>query len=261
MVTYLHPHAAPYAADGSRPDAVVLVHGFTGSPAHLRPLAEELHARGYSVRAPLLAGHGTEPGHLRYAKAGDWVASARVAVDEVRDRGRVHLVGLSMGGLISLVLAAEVGASSVCTINTPLVVRDKLTYVAPLASRLRPVVSWPAQEPDIEPSMLPYWQGYECFPTKAAAGLVALMGRAVPAARALDLPALVVQSRTDETVDPRSSDLLAGLLGARASQVWLGHSLHIATLDRERHRITDALVRHLENAGAAGGPAPTGPRV
>ncbi len=251
MARYLHPHAAPYAADASGPDAVVLVHGFTGSPAHLRPLAEELHAQGYSVRVPLLAGHGTEPGHLRYVKATDWVASARAAVDEVRDHGRVHLAGLSMGGLISLVLADEVGATSICTINTPLVVRDKRTYVAPLASRLMPQVSWPEQQPDIEPAMVPYWQGYESFPTRSSAGLVTLIGRAVPAARALDLPALVVQSRTDETVDPRSADLLAGLLGARATQVWLEHSLHIATLDRERHRITEALLDHLESA--AGG--------
>ena len=38
---------------------VVLVHGFTGSPAELRLLAHALHAEGYGVEVPLLAGHGT----------------------------------------------------------------------------------------------------------------------------------------------------------------------------------------------------------
>jgi hypothetical protein len=39
--------------------------------------------------------------------------------------GRLHLAGLSTGGLISLVLAAEVEAATTTTINSRLLVRNK----------------------------------------------------------------------------------------------------------------------------------------
>ena len=51
------PDEQPFAHDGG-PVGVVLSHGFTGTPASMRPWAEHLAAAGYSVRLPLLPGHG-----------------------------------------------------------------------------------------------------------------------------------------------------------------------------------------------------------
>ena len=53
------PGAGPIRLD--RPGgahAVLLVHGFGDTPQTLGYLARDLHARGYTVRAPLLPGHG-----------------------------------------------------------------------------------------------------------------------------------------------------------------------------------------------------------
>ena len=36
---------------------IILVHGFTGSPAELKELGEELHKEGYTVQGVLLPGH------------------------------------------------------------------------------------------------------------------------------------------------------------------------------------------------------------
>ena len=36
-----------------------MLHGFTGNPQSMRPLAEALAAAGYTVDLPLLPGHGT----------------------------------------------------------------------------------------------------------------------------------------------------------------------------------------------------------
>ena len=53
----LVPEAEPFAADGGRV-GVVVSHGFTGNPSSMRPWAEHLAAACYSVRLPLLPGHG-----------------------------------------------------------------------------------------------------------------------------------------------------------------------------------------------------------
>ncbi|MDJ0664610.1 MAG: alpha/beta fold hydrolase [Acidimicrobiia bacterium] len=243
MPELMDPLAAAFRLDGSNGEAVVLVHGHTGNPAHFHPLAKELNAAGFTVTVPRLAGHGTSMEDMATTGSRDWVASARRAVNDVSDHERIHLAGLSMGGLISLVLAAETGAASVTTINSPLLVRNKKFYAAPVVRFFVKKVEWPDDgEPDIDEEVRPYWLTYPGFYTSTANGLLALMGRAVVAARRLEIPSLVIQSRTDETVDPRSASILHRLLGEQSRLVWLENSLHMAPLDRERDKIAAAVL-------------------
>ncbi|NDF43604.1 MAG: hypothetical protein EB137_03350, partial [Actinobacteria bacterium] len=51
-----------YRAEGSGANShigVILVHGFTGSPASMRPFANFLNKKGYRVTVPLIPGHGS----------------------------------------------------------------------------------------------------------------------------------------------------------------------------------------------------------
>lgn len=250
MTDLIDPLAAAFRHEGTNGEAVILIHGFTGVPAHFRPLGGVLNEAGYTVIAPRLAGHGTSVEDLAMTSAADWIDSARAAARDVADHRRLHLVGLSMGGLISLVLAQPIKAATVTTINTPLIVRGKQLYLARLVHRFLPRIEWPAEgPPDLDDEMKPFWITYPGFPTRSAAHLVSTMRRAVFAARRLDIPSLVIQSRTDESVDPRSARILARLLGDRCQLVWLERSMHNSLLDRERDRIARAVLDHL--AGSA----------
>lgn len=245
MAELIHPLAAEFRLEGTNGEAVVLIHGFTGVPAHFRPLGSFLNDHGYTVVAPRLAGHGMTMAELAAAGANDWIASARSTIEEVADHDRTHLAGLSMGGLISLLLATPTGAATVTTINSPIIIRDKRAYAAPIARFFVREVSWPESEPDLDEEMEQYWMPYPGFPTRGAASLLLIGGRALWAARRLDVPALVIQSRTDETVDPRSGRILARVLGEQARSLWLENSLHVAVLDRERDVIARELLDHL----------------
>ena len=50
--------AEPFSAAGG-PYGVLVLHGFTGNPGSMRPLAEAFADAGFSVELPLLPGHGT----------------------------------------------------------------------------------------------------------------------------------------------------------------------------------------------------------
>src|SRR5262245_46691415 len=83
----------------------VLFHGLTGAPSELRTLAIALGSSGWRVETPLLPGHGRTPEALLPLDAGDLLGFARRTVLE---RDRPQLVGgLSMGGLLAIVAAAE----------------------------------------------------------------------------------------------------------------------------------------------------------
>ena len=75
-----------FAADGSGPNAktgIVFVHGFTGSPASMRPWAHFLNDKGYTVRIPRLPGHGTKWQDLNEVKWQEWPDRASKDVEEL----------------------------------------------------------------------------------------------------------------------------------------------------------------------------------
>ena len=100
-----------WAAIGTGKNArvgVLLVHGFTGSPASMRPWGEFLHSKGYTVRVPLLPGHGTQPEPLNKVKWQEWPAKVEFELSELRKScDHIFLVGLSMGGGTVLNVAAS----------------------------------------------------------------------------------------------------------------------------------------------------------
>ncbi|MDH3250005.1 MAG: alpha/beta fold hydrolase [Acidimicrobiia bacterium] len=244
MTELFDPLAGPFRHEGSNGEAAVLVHGFTGVPAHFRPMGQVLADAGYTVIAPLLAGHGTTIEDMAETGREDWVETVRRAYASVDgEHDRVHLVGLSMGGLISIIVGADTGAATITTINSPIVFRDKKIYLAGIGRIFQPEVRWPEEDPpDLDEEVRPYWLTYSGFPTKASVDLLSISRQALRTAETVSCPALVVQSLVDESVDPRSATKLTAAFGPSTRLVWLESSRHNALLDRERHVIHQAVL-------------------
>jgi carboxylesterase len=66
-------------------------------------------------------------------------------------------------------------------------------------------------------------------------------------------PALVIQSRADETVKPKSGEIIFDGLGSpEKGMVWLEISRHVALLDDERDVIAAEVLEHLEQSSRIG---------
>jgi esterase/lipase len=78
---------SPLSIDGDE-RGVLCLHGITGTPFEIRPLAEALARRGCTVRAPMLAGHGRTLADLAASGWQDWLRSAEEAFDELRAPSR-----------------------------------------------------------------------------------------------------------------------------------------------------------------------------
>jgi carboxylesterase len=101
------PGSEAYASDAG-PLGVLLLHGFGGSPASLRTVAEWFTGTGASVRLPRLPGHGTSFEDLAATRWPQWVDEAGRALTELVDRcDRVAILGHSMGAALALHLAAN----------------------------------------------------------------------------------------------------------------------------------------------------------
>lgn len=234
MNEYFHPHVHPWRLDGTNGEAVVLLHGWTGSPSHWRPLGTKINEAGYTVICPALAGHGTSLEHMSTTGMEDWLASAYAAYGDAAGHSRIHMAGLSMGGLLSIIVGADVGAATVTTVNSPIAVPGEWrARFVPLIALFKKYRYWEAEDPP-DPSVGEYWVAYEGSPTVSNAELLAVRDVALEAAPRFRNPSLVIQSLTDETVKPISAKYIVRALGGPASLVWLPNSKHVAVLDRER---------------------------
>ncbi|HVB94744.1 MAG TPA: alpha/beta fold hydrolase, partial [Acidimicrobiales bacterium] len=99
--------AEPWSCQGGSHGALVL-HGFTGNPQSMRPLAMALGKAGFTVDLPLLPGHGTAIEDMIPTRWADWSGAAEAAYEGLSGRcDRVVVTGLSMGGTLSCWLAAH----------------------------------------------------------------------------------------------------------------------------------------------------------
>ncbi|HEY0714774.1 MAG TPA: alpha/beta fold hydrolase, partial [Polyangia bacterium] len=99
---------SPFYARGTGQRAVLCLHGFTGTPFEVRPLAEALAAQGFTTLAPVLAGHGGTVDDLAETTHVEWLASAETALQALsREVGGapIMVAGFSLGGLLALRLA------------------------------------------------------------------------------------------------------------------------------------------------------------
>ena len=110
-----------------RRDAVLCVHGLTGTPYEVRPIGEALATAGLRAVGPMLPGHGGECEALARVGHEDWIDAVDLAYSKLANQHeRVFVVGLSLGGLLSLWLAARVEVEALVVIGTPLHLRTRL---------------------------------------------------------------------------------------------------------------------------------------
>jgi carboxylesterase len=87
---------------GGKP-AALLIHGFPGTPAELRPLGRSLHQAGWTVQGPLLPGFGPEIATLPQRQASEWIEAVRQVVADLQSRhDPVILIGYSMGAALAV---------------------------------------------------------------------------------------------------------------------------------------------------------------
>ena len=215
----------------------------------MRLVADDLVAAGYGVAAPLLPGHGTHIEHMTSAGWREWVrASAEAADDVIGSGARLHVGGLSMGGLLGILLATAFDFASLTTINAPLRTSDPRIHLSMLVHGSARVVAEPEREhpPGFAAD---YDHGYRDSPVGSVGDLYLLMRAARKALPKISAPTLVIQSRVDQTVHPKSGSMIYDRAGSAFKRlVWLEESSHVATLDTERHRVSSEMIRHIQDA-------------
>ena len=236
----------PFAFDRG-PIGCVLLHGFTAAPKEMRPLGDYLAARDYTVRGVRYAGHGTSPQDLARTSWRDWVTSAEEAVAELRGHcAQVWAIGLSLGGLISLQLAARHLVDGVCAMAPAIYPPDRRMVIARL---LTPFMPYSRKDlADLhDPIALAEHADYDLIPTRAVAELYALMRHTRRRLNQVDAPLLLIFARHDRVVPLHTLDTIwARVASTDRQRLILERGGHIITEDYDTDLACAAISQFLQ---------------
>ncbi|OEF97856.1 alpha/beta hydrolase [Desulfuribacillus alkaliarsenatis] len=223
--------------EGSKEIGVLLTHGFTGSPAEVRPLGEFLNQQGYTVYAPLLAGHGTCVEDMEQTNWQDWWKSVELGYEKLKVEGCREIIacGLSMGGILSLKVAINYPLKAVISMCAPIYLSDRRAYFMSVLKYFRRFHK-KSERYNGAPSR--EISGYLATPLACVPSLIELIKQVKPLLGHIEVPALIMQAEQDLTVRPASGSYIYEHIGSyRKQYITYEKSGHIITIDKEREKV------------------------
>jgi carboxylesterase len=226
----------PWSHAAGSEAGVVVIHGFTGTPASVRAVAEAFAAAGHDVELPRLPGHGTSIEDMLGTGWADWSGEVAACLGRLCERvDVVVLVGQSMGGTLALRAALDhPSVAALVCINPATCLRDDET-MAMLDDFLEDGIEIvPGEGSDIaDPDSTDIaYPGTPLAPLKSLLldGVAPITDRFGE----LTMPLRLFTSRQDHVVLPSDSVHLATTYGGPVDHTWLERSYHVATRDFDR---------------------------
>lgn len=259
-------------------EAILLIHGITGTPSEMRYLGRRLHKAGYTVFCNTLPGHCSTLGDLKKAT---WQQIEEACVEDfsrLKDgHKRVFIGGLSMGALMSIHLAHKFPSdvSGIVALAPTIfydgwalqkgkAVMELVWHVPWIRNMVNIRENWPFGLKD------EYLRAHmERFYKNAKAGefdkKVFLFGspffpmcslyqhhlftkvvkREIPFVKT---PILLIHARQDDMVSIKNSQYIYDTIGSAVkSLVVLEDSYHMVTIDNEKDRVAQEAVKFMKS--------------
>ena len=245
------PGAEGFTLEGSTSRALLLLHGFGDTPQTLRYLGGRLHAAGFTVRAPLLPGHGRGLRDFARASADDYASAARDELARLRERASwVGVIGLSMGGAIAASLTADAEDVRLLVLLAPYLTPPRpvalLARTAPLWSLAVPYFGGRGGESSVhDPVARAESFAYGMIPPSAVRALCSTAAAGRRALPSISVPTLVVNSREDNRIPFVLAETATASLAGPTERRWVTGCGHVITVDYCRDVVADMVLDFL----------------
>ncbi len=227
---------------------VLLLHGFTGSPASVLPWARGIHEAGFTVSVPRIAGHGTRWQDLNKSTWEDWYDSVESAFRTLKANcDRVFVGGFSVGGALDLKLAQNHGSEieGLLLLNPSIFDERKFFNVVPALKYLLPSIKGGAS--DVAKPGAPK-HGYDRIPLKALDSVRHLWRHVEHDLYLIDLPILIGYSINDHVVNPNCSHtIIDNVSSPSIREIIFEQSFHNVSLDYELEDLVSESIEYIQD--------------
>jgi carboxylesterase len=253
------PTTEPFLLVGeSNKPACLLIHGFTSTPKELRGLGEFLNRHGYTCLGIRLTGHATQPEDMIRSNYTDWTASVEDGYNLLQTfTDRIILVGLSMGGVLTLLMSTRLEVIGTVAMSTPYKLQDdpRLRHIDLIAKTVPfmpkgdgvPGSGWFDKEA---------WKDHISYPqnpVRSIGQLNKLLGEMRSALPDLRVPVLLIHSKDDDYVLPGNMELIfADLINAPdKTKLYVTGSGHVITRDAARQQVFQYVLDFIQRIGSS----------
>ncbi|MFO7850135.1 MAG: alpha/beta fold hydrolase [Spirochaetia bacterium] len=247
--THTLPLGLPRYIEGSSEHAVLVLHGFTGITGNMAYLINRLSEEGFTVAAPRFPGHGTNFTDFHLTGWKDWLRrSIDVYLDLRGSYSKVYITGLSMGGVLALILAALFEVEKIALCAPALAVRNKLIYLTPIFRFIIPKLPTGYEEKSEDPQRRflagEYWSSRTSHSVYQLLRLQRYAKKLLPK---VETDTLTLVSAADKSVPPKVAELIESRISSvRKRRVVLEKSSHVITEGEEKARVADEIIRWFE---------------
>ena len=239
------PTAEPFFFLGDPSKAAcLLIHGFTGTPKEMRWMGEYLHTQDYTCLGVRLAGHATDPEDMIRSRWTDWTASVEEGYHLLRGIHQdIFLVGLSMGGNLSLLMSTWLQVRGVIAMSTPArMPTDYPVWVMKLAShfiKYHPKTNEPPGSGWFDKAVYQEHVSYPQNPVRSAAELKKLILEMRKALPKVTVPVLLMHSKDERYVLPESLEAIyTALVNVQdKTRIYFTRSGHVLPRDASREQV------------------------
>ncbi len=245
------PTAEPFFLLGDRSQpACLLVHGFTGTPKEMRWMGEFLHEQGFTCLGVRLTGHATDPEDMIRSHWTDWTASVEDGYSLLRGfTDNIFILGLSMGGILSLLMSTRLKTKGIVAMSTPYKLPDdpRLRHIEWIS---KIVAYMPKNSGDASWFDKEAWKGHISYPenpVRSIGELNKLLGEMRAALPMIDVPVLLIHSRDDKYVASENMEMIYNdLVGASdKTKLYITGSGHVVTRDAARRQVFESALEFL----------------
>jgi len=206
----------------------------------MRWLGEYLNKDGCTVCGIRLAGHATQPEDMIRSRFSDWLLSMEDGYNILRScTDQIFLLGLSMGGILSLITASRFPVRGVVAMSTPYKLPDdpRLKYVK-ILSRIKPYLPKGNNEPGsdwFDKAAFAQHVSYSQNPLRSVGELNDLMQLMRDCLPQVTAPVLLIYSHDDHYIFEGSMDHIYAELGSQDKQkLWVAGGGHVITEEPTR---------------------------
>lgn len=220
-------------------------------------MGEYLNKQGYTCLGVRLTGHATQPEAMIRSRWTDWVASVEDGYHLLCGMSdNIFLVGLSMGGILSLLMSSELKVKGVIAMSTPSrLPTDYPIWFLKLISlviRYRPKSNQPPGSSWFDRAAYQDHIAYGKNPVRSSAELKKLileMHAVLPKVR---VPVLLMHSKDEKYIlADNMESIYAGLVNApERTKLYITGSGHVLPRDASREQVFQAAVEFIQRVGA-----------
>lgn len=218
------------------PVGCLLIHGFTGAPTEMELIGNYLAERNITVSGIQLAGHGLTADEMATTTWKDWVESAESGYEDFKGKCKeVFVAGLSMGGALTLYLAARHDLPGAVSMAGAAVVSDWRLKLLPL---IRPFIRFfpkGAATDLVDESAIVHFKCYEYVALDCVSSLIEFTGVVREGLPKVTCPMVILHGMQDKTVPQASSQYIYDhISSAEKELVWLERSGHGIPCDADK---------------------------